>query len=85
VEWKVAWGIEILWLEKEKFENYFKLLSQYSSRQTVEKHETCTCVAVEIEIEIKIRIAGEKKSRVRPIQQVQTFTDDGGKKENKSQ
>jgi len=38
------------------------LISQYSSRQMVEKHETCTCVAVEIKI--KIKIVGGEKSRV---------------------
>jgi hypothetical protein len=42
----------------------------------VEKHETCSCVAVKI----KIKIVEEEKSRFRPMQQVQTFVDDGGKK-----
>lgn len=61
-------------MEDEKFKDYLKLISHYSSREIVEKHGTCTCVAVEI----KIKIVGEEESR--PIQQAQTFADDGGKK-----
>ena len=75
-EWneRLPGAIEILWLEDEKFKDYLKLISHYSSREIVEKHGTCTCVAVEI----KIKIVGEEESR--PIQQAQTFADDGGKK-----
>ena len=54
--------IEILWLEEERFEDYFKLISQHSSRQLEEKHETSTCVAVKITIRMKI--FGEENGHV---------------------
>jgi len=49
--------------KRQNFEDCLMLISQYSSRQMVEKNETCTCMAVEMKIKI-IKIVGEEKSHV---------------------
>ena len=41
------------WRSK-KFEDYIRLIPRYSSRQIVEKCETCTCVAAKFEIQINL-------------------------------